>query len=264
MESKRSPIIVIVGQTGSGKSALAMQLALKYGCEIVCADSRTIYKELDIGTAKPSPEDQKAVPHHCLDLVKPNQKFSAAEFKQRAVKSIKEIHTRGMIPLLVGGSGLYIDSVLFDYQFARAGAERDSQNPRHLKKSHQGVTSRPLRQNTLIIGLQVEREILQERILNRVNNMISAGFIDEVKVLSKKYGWEAPGLLAPGYLAFKDYIAGNTTIEDAKQKFVRNDMSLAKRQLTWFKRNKNIHWIQSFNEADKLVHKFLLRDDTIV
>ena len=113
----KPPLIVITGPTASGKSALAMDIAKKYGGEIICADSRTVYKGMDIGTAKPTEQDQREVPHHLLDVVEPNQPFSAAEFKERANQAICDISARGKLPMLVGGTGLYIDAVLFDYHF---------------------------------------------------------------------------------------------------------------------------------------------------
>lgn len=256
------PIVAIVGQTGSGKSAMAMKLAQKLGGEIVCADSRTIYRELDIGSAKPSLEDQKKVPHHCLDLVDPSQSFNVADFKQAAEASIEDIRTRSKLPILVGGSGLYIDSVLYDFKFAGADAPRDEQNPRHVNGDVPRLR-KDLPPGVIILGLEIDSEELKFRLVERVEQMISAGMADEVRELYRKY----PGskaLLAPGYLAFKDYLSGSISIAEAKELFVRNDMKLAKRQRTWFKRNKNIHWIQTYEQADKLVHKFLLRDDTIV
>ena len=115
MEAK--PLVVIVGPTASGKSALAISLAEKFGGEIICADSRTVYKGMDIGTAKPTVDEQARVPHWGLDLVEPGERFSAAKFKRYAIAKIDEIHSRGNIPFLVGGTGLYIDGILFDYEF---------------------------------------------------------------------------------------------------------------------------------------------------
>jgi tRNA dimethylallyltransferase len=118
-----APLIVIVGPTASGKSALAMQLAERFGGEIICADSRTVYKGMDIGTAKPSAEDQARVPHHGLDLVEPGERFSAVDFKNYATQTIADIRARGKIPFLVGGTGLYVDAVIFDYHFGQADPE---------------------------------------------------------------------------------------------------------------------------------------------
>ena len=110
-------LVVILGPTASGKSAMALELAQKFNGEIVCADSRTIYKGMDIGTAKPSIQEQQLVRHHLIDIVEPDRPFSAAQFKQAAQDAIAEIQSRGKLPFLVGGSGMYIDSVIYDYGF---------------------------------------------------------------------------------------------------------------------------------------------------
>jgi tRNA dimethylallyltransferase len=111
------PLIVIVGPTASGKTSLAIDIAKQFGGEIICADSRTVYIGMDIGTAKPSRAEQAMVPHWALDLVEPGQRFTAADFKEYANKKIAEIRSRGNIPMIVGGTGLYVDGVIFDYKF---------------------------------------------------------------------------------------------------------------------------------------------------
>ncbi|HET8991745.1 MAG TPA: hypothetical protein VFN31_01790, partial [Candidatus Saccharimonadales bacterium] len=128
------PLVAIVGETGSGKSELAIKIAKDYGGEIVCADAWTIRKGMDIGTAKPSIDDQKAVPHHLLDLVSPDQSFSVAQFQKQANVVIRSIHKRHKIPILVGGSGLYVDSVLYDYSFLTTDSKysRDELNNKEL------------------------------------------------------------------------------------------------------------------------------------
>lgn len=250
-----APLVVIVGETASGKSALALELAKKFNGEIICADSRTVYKSMDIGTAKPSPAEQKQVKHYLLDVVEPGERFTVADFKDQANKAIQEIYNRDRLPIMVGGSGLYVDSVLFDYQFSSRGAERDPVNPRHLKQS--GQTKKILRDNTLVLGLQVERSILEERIKNRVDAMVTTGFEKEVQMLVKTYGWDNQAMLAPGYKAFREYLEGEITLEEAKIGFVRSDIQLAKRQRTWFKRNKSIQWINDPTEAFKITTRFL-------
>jgi tRNA dimethylallyltransferase len=250
------PLIVIVGETASGKTALAIELAEKLGGEIICADSRTVYRGMDIGTAKPTLEERARVPHHLLDVVNPDETFTAADFKRLANQAIDDIASRGKLPILVGGSGLYIDAVLFDYSFADSGAARDPQNPRHAAKEAAGSKSE-LRPNTLVIGLTVEREVLRERITNRVDAMVRAGFMNELKELAAKYGWDAPALQAPGYKAFRGYLGGSLNVDEAKALFVQNDLQLAKRQRTWFKRNDSIHWLPNRYEAVEIATTFL-------
>lgn len=254
--SDQVSLVVIVGETASGKSALAMDLARQFDGEIICADSRTVYKGMDIGTAKPSEQDRSEIPHHVLDVVEPDEPFTVADFKRLTQETVAEIASRGKLPIMVGGSGLYIDSVIYDYQFSLAHAERDEQNPRHLKKPTQRV-AHTLRPNTLVIGLRVEREVLEQRIQNRIKAMVEAGFIDEIQALMDHYEPQSKAFLAPGYKAFTEYIHGELNLEEAKQQFARNDMQLAKRQRTWFKRNKSIHWLGDPKAAGPLVQNFL-------
>lgn len=253
----RERLLVIVGPTASGKSALAMELAERLDGEIICADSRTVYKGMNIGTAKPSMADQRRVPHHLLDVVDPDQNFTAIDFKKLANLAIEDISMRGKLAIMVGGSGLYIDSVLFDYGFTAPGSARDPINPRHAKKLEQ-PSQQVLRSNTLIIGLEIDKDILIDRIEKRINIMIEDGFIDEIKHVQAKYP-DSKALLAPGYRAFAEYISGHLGIEEAKTLFAKNDYKLAKRQMTWFKRNPSINWLNKRStQADdtiKLLNK---------
>ncbi len=266
-------LIVIVGETASGKSALAIELAEYFGGEIICADSRTVYRGMDIGTAKPGRADRERVPHWGLDVVTPAERFTAAEFKKYALEAIDDISGRGKLPIMVGGTGLYIDAVIFDYAFRspadaaiRAELEglsvnelqnrilsqgillpENARNPRHLirtietngQPSQRGL----LRPNTTTLGLQVGREVLRQRIADRVDAMVATGFVDEVKSMSQKYGWDARALQAPGYKSFHGYLEGRLGLNEAKTEMVKGHMDLAKRQRTWFKRNKSIHWL---------------------
>lgn len=237
-------LLAIVGPTASGKTALAIELAKKMNGEIICADSRTVYKYLDIGTAKPTKEEQTQVPHHLIDVVEPDQDFNVADFKHLADQAIADIRANGKLPIIVGGSGLYIDSVLYDYSFTDS-TERDTDNPRHSAVT--ALKSRkPLAQGNLIIGLNPGREVVRQRIADRVSQMLNDGFVDEVRSLLPKYS-DTKAFLAPGYKAFADYIDNKTSIEDASLIFVNNDRKLAKRQMTWFKRNPDIYW---FKDAD--------------
>lgn len=280
------PLLVVVGETASGKSALAIELAERFGGEIICADSRTVYRGMDIGTAKPTLADRERVPHYCLDLVTPDESFTVADFKREALAAMADISARGKLPILVGGTGLYIDAILYDFTFRplpdktiRAELttldvqelqnrlmERaielpnNPQNPRHLVRALETGGAQPgrqpLRPNTLIIGLSVEREVLKERITARVDQMISDGLVDEVRRVSEKYGWDVPALQAPAYKAFRDYfdnIDGSISLDQAKAETVNNDLRLAKRQRTWFKRNKSIQWFDNRGKMNEIV-----------
>ncbi len=287
-DQKIQPIIVIVGQTASGKSALSMRAAELFNGEIICADSRTVYKDMDLGTAKPTVEDRYRVPHHGLDLIEPTEYFSAAAFKRYANQAVLDIRSRNHIPFIVGGTGLYVDGFVYDFDFAeqadrslRAELEAlslddlqvratelgitetdiDFKNHRHLSRAVErgGVTisRQPKPQNVLLLGIQLEREVLLERIAQRVDTMFDNGFTDEVQKLINSYGTDAPGLLAPGYKAVSQYLAGQITLDEAKELFIRSDKYLAKRQLTWFKRNKDIIWVQSEEQAIELMSDFV-------
>ena len=256
MAAMNPPLVVIVGETASGKTVLGIELAQKFNGEIICADSRTVYRGMDIGTAKPTRDEQKAVAHHLIDIIEPNKTYSAAQFKKDAQRLIYDIFAQGKLPIVVGGTGLYVDSLLFDYRFSSKNATRDTNNPRHLDKSEQRQ-DKEMRPNTLVIGVQRNRSDLRERIESRVDAMIRAGFIDEVRHLVQKYGSDSRALNGIGYSYFTQYIEGEISLEEARQKFVSGDMSLARRQRTWFKRNKSIHWLENGGNAVEIVTTFL-------
>lgn len=266
-------LIVIVGETASGKSALAMELAEKFNGEIICADSWTVRREVNIGTAKPSIEDQKRVKHHLLDVAGPDEDFTAAVFKDLANKAIQDIADRGKLPIMVGGTGLYVDGVLYDYGFLPAGdrGEReelnqlnneqllnkiadlrldlsgiDTRNKRRLIRLIETKGQRPIkneyRKNTLILGINNDRTALVQRISQRVDNMIEAGLEAEVRSLVEHYGWECEALKGVGYSQWRGYFEDAATLDQTRQKIIKATLDLAKRQRTWFKRNKSIQW----------------------
>jgi tRNA dimethylallyltransferase len=255
-KTKNSPLIVIVGPTASGKSALALILAQKFGGEIICADSRTVYKGMDIGTAKPSRDEQKLVRHHLLDIREPNERFTAADFQQLANQAIDDISTRGRIPILVGGTGLYIDAVIYNYGFSSGDVKRNSLNPRHL--SHDTpVHKEGLRSDALVIGINLDKEELRERVTKRVDQMIQDGLLEEVKRLVDQYGITPAAFLTTSYKPFIEHLNGTLSINEAKALFIKNDMNLAKRQMTWFKRNKSIRWVDNPRDAVDIATTFL-------
>lgn len=251
------PLIAIVGETASGKSALALEAARRFNGEIICADSRTVYTGMDIGTAKPSKEEQGRIPHHLLDLITPDEKFNVAKFQRLSFGIIGELQKKGKLPILVGGTGLYIDSVIFNYAFSQGNSEKDDINPRHLKKLPDAQTHSSLRPNCLVIGLNIAKEELERRIVRRVESMLESGLELEVRGLVNKYGWEAEAMTGVGYREWEDYFKGTQSLEETKQRIIIATRQYAKRQRTWFKRNKSIQWISTPEEAYDLIEQFL-------
>ena len=283
-----APLVVIVGETASGKSALAMEVAKKYNGEIICADSRTIFKGMNIGTAKPSMQDQLEVPHHLLNVVNPDEQFTVVDFKKQAEAAIEQICARGHLPIIVGGTGLYVDAVLFNYQFApkpspelrgalkqltvdELKAQLDSQgvtypeaekNKRHLirilERGGMPENNRTnIRDNTLVVGLSIPRAELRQRIYDRVQQMMDQGILDEVRTIGEQYGWSSEAMTANIYRIFAEVIRGRKRVGDAMAEAAQADIYLAKRQRTWFKRNLFIQWQTSGSEARHVIEQFL-------
>lgn len=282
------PLVAVVGETASGKSALAMDIARKFNGEIICADSWTVYKGFDIGTAKPSLSDRQAIPHHLIDIADPRVGFSAAVFKEAAQQAIADVSSRGKLPILAGGSGLYIDSVLYDYSFLTQSvpSERmqlnamslldvlaiahergldmtgiDLRNKRRIIRHIENNGIRPIkseiRPHTLILGLQIPREELLARIESRVDAMMRAGLDEEVRQLSLRYGWDVEPMKGIGYREWHEYFLGSQTLPETRQKIIQNTKQLAKKQRTWFRRNNSIQWINSRSEIVDSVTTFL-------
>lgn len=267
------PLIVILGPTASGKTGLAIELAKRYGGEVICADSRTVYEGMDIGTAKPTIDERAGVLHWGLDLIGPDRRFSAAEFQAYAKEKIADIRRRGKVPFLVGGTGLYIDSVVFNYDFPRplSEAERarlsimskedlykyciennielpiDDKNKRRLVHAIETTGQTPLKRNTpahntIIAGLATDKDILRKRIADRTEQMFKNGVVDEAIMLGKKYGWETEAMTSNVYRSIRLFLEGGLSIEEVKNEFMVRDWQLAKRQMTWFRRNVHIEW----------------------
>lgn len=288
MVAKHGPLVVVVGETASGKSALALDLALKFDGEIICADAMTVRRGVDIGTAKPTADERKRIPHHLLDVVEPCEDFTAAVFKRMALEAISDISARGKLPILAGGTGLYVDSVLYDYSFLPPGDRKareelnrldvetlqqkvqeknldtsgiDMRNKRRLIRLLETDGARgksgPIRQNTLIVGMRIEREKLQGRIEKRVDEMLAAGLENEVAKLAKQNGWKCEALKGIGYREWHEFYENTQTLEQTRNRIIKSTLDLAKRQRTWFKRNESIQWFQNTSQAMDTTRKFL-------
>jgi tRNA dimethylallyltransferase len=297
----KNKLIVILGPTASGKTDLSIKLAKEYNGEVVSADSRQVYRGMDIGTAKPL--DFRGIPHWLLNIKNPNQPYTVAEFKKDAVKKIKEIQKRGKLPILAGGTGLYIKSVVenldipkveadpllrqkiekemqergLDYVFQKlikldpeAAYIVDPKNPRRVVRALEItlLTKRPFSEqrksgsplfDVLEIGISVPNEKLKERINFRVDEMVKDGLIKEVQKLIKKCGANQQAFDAIGYREIIEFLNDKTTLERALETMKINTWHYAKRQMTWFKKDKKIHWISGQKETEKLVKNFIAR-----
>lgn len=283
-------VIVICGPTASGKTALSIQLAEKINGEIISSDSMQIYKYMDIGTAKPTQEEMQGIPHYLLDFIEPNQRYSVAEFKKDAEAAIEEILSKGKTPIVVGGTGLYVDSLIYGIEYQdiqldekyrqelenrtiKEGLEKlynealkidpqamekisSNDKKRILRvleiykatgktKTEQEIESRKngIKYDYKVFAINWDRKLLYERINKRVDIMIEQGLIQEVEQLLKKYDKFPTAMQGLGYKEVVEYLQGVTTREKMIDKIKMETRRYAKRQITWFKKNKQTIWI---------------------
>ena len=299
--SNKPKVITIVGPTASGKTTLGITLAKKFAGEVVSADSRQIYRGMNIGTGKPTTAEMDGIPHHLLDIRDPNEDYTVSEYKSDAIAAINNILSRGKLPILVGGTGLYIRAVVenldipevkadpilraqIESEIEREGLESvfkkllerdpdaesivDPKNPRRVVRALEvAITTgepftaqrkkQPLFFDTLTIGLNPPSEILRENIDLRVDAMLHDGLVDEVTALVKKYGYAPSAFEAIGYREIIDTINGTLSRDEAIAAIKLNTWHYAKRQMTWFKKNKTVQWITTEKEALELVENFL-------
>ena len=287
VDVKEKPLLVIVGATASGKTALAVDLAQKLNGEIIAADSRTIYKEMNIGTAKPTLAEQTKIKHWGIDLVDPDVRFTAADFQKYANEKIADICERRKMPILVGGSGLYVDSVIFNYQFGEKVNDEyrsklnnmsiselqnycknnnillpeNNKNKRYLVRSIERNsvvknTHKQLRKNTIVVGLKVDKIELRRRISERIENMFQLGIEAETRQLIEKYSWELESMKSNIYQFIAKCLCGELSRAEAIKLAEIDDWHLAKKQMTWFRRNKHILWLDR-NDAEKYLIKLV-------
>ncbi|MFP4123119.1 tRNA (adenosine(37)-N6)-dimethylallyltransferase MiaA [Coleofasciculus sp.] len=281
--NKHPQLIVICGATATGKSGLALELAQRLNTVILSADSRQVYREFDIGTAKPSVAERKLVPHYLIDICEPTETLTVADYQEQAQKLIASLPSP---LLLVGGTGLYIKAIVRGLKIPRVAPNEDLRSqlsslgqsqcynflqqvdPRAAKKIHPHDQVRTLRalevfyitgipisnqqgENPpnypiLQIGLQCQdADALTRRITQRTEMMVTAGLVEEVKTLAEKYGWDLPILDTLGYREMKQYLAGDISLSEAKALTVVHTRQFAKRQRTWFRAYPDIEWFDA-------------------
>ena len=292
------PLLVIVGPTAVGKTEMAIELAHRLRGEIISADSRQVYRYMDIGTAKPTLAEREGVPHHLLDIIYPDEEFSVADYQRLAQRAIKEIWEGKRLPILAGGTGFYVNAVIDNYNFSstavnwefrrrmrRLGEERgggyliDKLNlvdpitaqrlhPNDLRRIIRALevyefTGCPLSQweseqekespyYLCLIGLNMERVLLYEKINRRVEEMVAKGLVDEVRdLLQKGYSPTLNSMQGLGYKEIIPYIKGEASLPEAVAILQRDTRRFAKRQLTWFRRDKRISWFSVAKDKKK-------------
>ncbi|MDD4335578.1 MAG: tRNA (adenosine(37)-N6)-dimethylallyltransferase MiaA [Desulfotomaculaceae bacterium] len=285
------PLVVICGPTATGKSYVGVQIAEKLNGEIISADSMLVYRGMDIGTAKPTPAERSGIPHHLIDIVEPDQEYNAALYQEQARAIIADIKNREQLPVMVGGTGLYIRAVIDDYDFSGArGSEvyrkkllKDAEehgaaklherlhkidpgaaaklHPNDIRRIiralevykytgtpissfHKTDRSRQSIYNLLMFGLSLEREKLYKTIEQRVELMIQTGLVEEVQeLLSRGFSPELSSMRGLGYKEIIEYLQGGRSLTQSVDILKRNTRRFAKRQMTWFRRDRRIKWL---------------------
>ena len=290
IKNEKPKIVVICGPTASGKTALGIQVAQQANGEIISSDSMQIYKDMDIGTAKPTEEERAQAVHHLVDFVSPDERYSVADFKKDATEKIEDILSRGKLPIIVGGTGLYVNSLIHNIEYKEEitdieyrnelekvdletlykqameidpeAAARVSQNDRKritrileiyhttgkTKTQMEAESRQEVKYDYKIFVLTPERDKLYERINLRVDLMMQAGLVDEVRELLKKYKEFPTAMQGLGYKEVKEYLDGEITEEEMIEKIKQESRHYAKRQLTWFRQYKDATWLDTFDK----------------
>lgn len=294
---QKEKVIIIGGPTASGKTSLSIELAKKINGEIVSADSMQIYKDMNIGTAKPEKEEMQGIPHHMLDFVSPEERYSVADYNKQAKQAIKEILKKGKVPIVVGGTGLYIETLIYEIEFLnietdleyrkelekiaeekgleylynkaqkidKTAMEKISINDkkrilRVLELYHQtGKTKTQLDKESRkepeydykLFAIDMDREVLYDRINKRVDIMLQKGLVQEVENICKKYNEFPTAMQGLGYKEVVEYLEGQATYEEMVEKIKMESRRYAKRQLTWFRKYENLTWLNGLEAIEK-------------
>ena len=292
MQSDKPFLIVLVGPTAVGKTEFSIELAKKVNGEIISGDSMQVYKQMDIGTAKITQDEMSGVPHHMIDILEPDENFSAYEFKNRAQRLIKEITTRGRVPIIAGGTGLYIQSLIYNYDFEdetiseqkslEIEAKLDELDQLSNEALHQylasfdEVSAQDIHPNnrkrvrraiqyylktkkllssrkkvqqftenydTLLLGIEMSRDILYQRINKRVDIMLERGLLSEVQQLVDNGYETSQSMQAIGYKEIVPVIKQELSLDEATEKLKQHSRNYAKRQMTWFKNKLDVLWL---------------------
>lgn len=295
---EKKTVIVIVGPTASGKTSISIELAKKINSEIVSADSMQIYREMDIGTAKPTEEEKSGIKHYMIDIVNPDEIFNVSKYKMMAEKAINDIIEKGKTPIVVGGTGLYISTLINGIEFTNIEGDVEYRDMLKQYAKEQGIEKlhsklekidpeaakvinkenvrrviraleiykitkktktqldkesiKEVKYDYKIFGLMWDREKLYQRINKRVDIMINDGLIEEVRNLIQKYTLSSTAIQGLGYKEVIEYINGQVTYEQMIEKLKMETRRYAKRQMTWFKRDKRINWISAENSLDSI------------
>ena len=276
----KKPLLVILGGTASGKTALSIKIAKEFDGEIISTDSRQVYKYMDIATAKVTQTEAEGVPHYMIDIIDPSDEFTLADFVRRAKRHVQEIYRKNKLPILAGGTGLYIRAICENFDIPgvppnpqlRAELDKEDSQKLHdklremdpeaaenihpnnkryviraIERAIQGKKSDQKTQsdyNILKIGIEWNREKLYERINQRAAEQIEEGLINETKtLLAKGYDEKLPSMSSLGYPEMIKYIKGELTLDEALELLQKNTRNYAKRQLTWFRREPNVIWL---------------------
>ena len=301
---KKPTVIVICGPTASGKTALSIELAKRIDGEVVSADSMQIYKDMNIGSAKVTSEEMQGVKHYLIDFVRPDERYSVANYKKDAKQAIEEIISKGKTPIVVGGTGLYIDSLIYEIEYNNIEIDEEYRkeleqikeeqglevlykkaleiDPEAMKKISSNDSKRIMRvleiyhstgktkteqesesrmkeipYNYKVFAINMDREKLYDRINRRVDIMLEKGLVDEVRNLLEKYKEFPTSMQGLGYKEVRDYLEENLSYKEMVEKIKQESRRYAKRQLTWFRKNKDAIWIDGLNETNENINIIL-------